>query len=729
MDDPSSSQESEGGFKNVSSPVPKTPLQPKTKEGGNNTVPKGYSGPKTVAGIKDNYKRRFGDRHPAGIHLTPESVEDQAIIIRMMGVLLRSDNNYLDHDLPAMNSQVIHTDYEEIAEIFRCLLREKVDDGCVMEQDTGHATAKDTPLSPRVLKVPLQHHPAIDAPFNPTGDPDIMKRAVEAQYDAEPGSFPHWTPGLQERADQDEDGWSPGTARYYEVESDTEALEVEETKAVESDTEALEVEETKAVESSPEAGAKSDAEVGSVVKPTKRKRGEGGAASKKSKSKKGDKDAGVVNFEELYEAARATGFRPDGQGHHTNPAPSATVSESILKANADNLARGGVIAAADAAISALALASGTSPPEAATDRLTEMRDANDQLIADQAKALKDTGQHVDALRESNDRKDAAIALMHTNNLTVLAGMQARLAAQSARDVRADQISDHINSSVQIANNKSRTQHVDTEDTKGLLAAANSDLERMKAETAAANRDLARMKAETAAAKRDLERMKADTDKAKKQMQQEVDEVKSRLFTANGALTAANGEWSATVTILEEKLQGHIHSSSKEVEELQRQLATANGEWSATVTILEEKLKGHIHSSSKEVEELQRQLATANGDMEQLKQETDNLKAQLKQETDNLKEQLKQETDNLKAQLKQETDNLKEQLKKQEGTKKATSAPCNGPPRMSKDLEAKLFSGSVEIQHDVIAFVNEMGLQPRLCNKCDAEDAEAATGRS
>jgi hypothetical protein len=683
-------------------------------------------------------------------------VEDQAIIIRMMGCRLRVDKKYLDNDLPAMNSQVIHTDYEEIAEIFRCLLREKVDDGCVMEQDTGHATAKDTPLSPRVLKVPLPHHPAIDAPFNPTGDPDIMKRAVEAQYDAEPGSFPHWTPGLQERADQDEDGWSPGTARYYEVESDAEALEV--------------VEETEAVES-PEAGTKSDAkeeataEVGSVAVSKKRKRASkktksekgdqvdegGGAASKKPKSKKGDKDAGVVNFEELYEAARATGFRPDGQGHHTNPAPSATVSESILKANADNLARGGVIAAADAAISALALASGTSPPEAATDRLTEMRDANDQLIADQATALKDTGQQVEALRESNDRKDAAIALMHTNNLTVLAGMQARLAAQSARDVRADQISDHINSSVQIANNKSRTQHVDTEDTKGLLAAANSDLERMKAETAAANRDLARMKAETAAAKRDLERMKADTDEAKKQMQQEVDEVKSRLFAANGAFTNANGEWSATVTILEEKLQGHIHSSSKEVEELQRQLATANGEWSATVTILEEKLKGHIHSSSKEVEELQRQLATANGDMEQLKQETDNLKAQLKQETDNLKEQLKQETDNLKAQLKQETDNLKEQLKqetdnlkaqlkqetdnlkeqlkKQEGTKKATSAPCNGPPRMSKDLEAKLFSGSVEIQHDVIAFVNEMGLQPRLCNKCDAEDAEAATGRS
>mmetsp|Transcript_6655 Transcript_6655/g.15684 ORF Transcript_6655/g.15684 Transcript_6655/m.15684 type:complete len:173 (-) Transcript_6655:73-591(-) len=107
------------------------------------------------------------------------------------------------------------------------------------------------------------------------------------------------------------------------------------------------------------------------------------------------------------------------------------------------------------------------------------------------------------------------------------------------------------------------------------------------------------------------------------------------------------------------------------------------------------------------------------------------------ETDNLTEQLATvgqlqrqlaAANGVKEHLKQEIDNLKEQLQKQVGTKKATSAPCNGPARMSKDLEAKLFSGNVEMQHDIIAFVNETGLQPRLCNKCDAEDAEAE-GRS
>jgi hypothetical protein len=48
------------------------------------------------------------------------------------------------------------------------------------------------------------------APFNSMGDPNIiMERGVEAHYDAEPRSFPHWTQALQERADQDEEVWSP----------------------------------------------------------------------------------------------------------------------------------------------------------------------------------------------------------------------------------------------------------------------------------------------------------------------------------------------------------------------------------------------------------------------------------------------------------------------------------------------------------------------------------------
>jgi hypothetical protein len=59
--------------------------------------------------------------------------------------------------------------------------------------------------------VPRQHHSPIHSPFNPPGDPNIMKRAVEARYDTEPGSFPYWTPSLQKRADQDEDHWPPGT--------------------------------------------------------------------------------------------------------------------------------------------------------------------------------------------------------------------------------------------------------------------------------------------------------------------------------------------------------------------------------------------------------------------------------------------------------------------------------------------------------------------------------------
>jgi hypothetical protein len=59
--------------------------------------------------------------------------------------------------------------------------------------------------------VPRQHHSPIHSPFNPPGDPNIMKRAVEARYDTESGSFPYWTPSLQKRADQDEDHWPPGT--------------------------------------------------------------------------------------------------------------------------------------------------------------------------------------------------------------------------------------------------------------------------------------------------------------------------------------------------------------------------------------------------------------------------------------------------------------------------------------------------------------------------------------